>query len=131
MSLIMAFWVSSSKPLNHGSTILMQMDVRERISAVAGKNSAQSVLATQSSTTLRLARQRFSVAAQPPIASTHFRASRQSSTANKDGVLMVSPLNKPSFNSDFLVMRKILGKARSGLKLVKRVTARGERTNIP
>src|SRR5688500_12971145 len=105
------------------------MEVRERILSSSHRNAAQPDFSAHLATACKFASQRFLVAERPPMDSTHFRESRQSSTQSMEGVLMVSALKMPSMNLPPLVMRKIFGKGRlAGLKDSRRSTARGEST---
>merc|ERR1719331_2139417 len=58
-------------------------------------------------------------------------ASRESSLASIDGVLMVAPVKMSAANLPFFVMRKILGIGHGGVYDSRRSTARGERMSMP
>src|SRR5215472_3689187 len=107
--------VSGSRLRNHGSVIMMQGEVQDSVAGSSARNSTQSVHATQSLTTARLASARARQPSSPPMLSAHFSESSASSMHNIDGVLIVSPRNNPSINLPLLVMRKIFGSGQGGV----------------
>src|SRR5471032_130 len=100
---------SAARASNQGSVIVRQTEVLDRDAGSRARNPAQLDLATQSSSSLRLALERAIRAGRPPRPSAQPSASSQSSTATIDGVLMVSPWKMPSVGLPLEVMRKILG----------------------
>src|SRR5690606_16262144 len=105
---------STGNATNHASTMERQIDVHERCAGLAAKNSTHGVRPTHSERTARLRADRAIVSRNPPILSTHFKASIASSTHNMDGVLMVDPLKTPSDNLPPDVRRKTLGIGHGG-----------------
>src|SRR5215469_6694762 len=107
--------ISGSRLWNHGSVIMIQGDVQDSVARSSARNSTQGVRATQSATTARLASARATQPSSPPTLSAHLSESSASSMHSIDGVLIVSPRNKPSISLPLLVMRKIFGSGQGGV----------------
>src|SRR5580658_2157228 len=107
--------VSGSSKANHGSVIMMHGEVHDRVAGSAARNSTQGVLATQSATTARLPSARATQPSSPPTLSAHLSESSASSMHNIDGVLIVSPRNRPSISLPLAVIRKIFGSGQGGV----------------
>ena len=114
MRLVAADCRSAGKAANQGSTTLRHTEVQDRVSGARARKSTQSVSATQSAITARLASDRVISAFSPPISEPQINPSKASSTQSIDGVLMVSPRNMPSISLPLEVRRKIFGIGQAG-----------------
>ena len=84
------------------------MEVGERCAGSLARNPTQGVRSTQRVIAARLASDRAISAAKPPTLSAQRSPSSASATQSIEGVLIVSPRNRPG------VMRKILGNGQVG-----------------
>src|SRR5271169_4221630 len=100
---------------NHGSVIIRQGEVHERVAGSSARNSTHGVRLTQSATTARLPSARATQPSSPPTLFAQRSESSASSMHSIDGVLMVSPRNRPSINLPLEVMRKIFGSGQGGV----------------
>src|SRR5689334_24102279 len=89
--------------------MLRHTEVLDRVAFSATKKPIQLRLATNFSSTVRLALERAIRPFSPPTLSPQRKPSIASSMQRSDGVLMVSPLKMASENLPPEVMRKILG----------------------
>src|SRR5207237_9162877 len=108
---------SPSSASNHGSTILRQIDVHERIPGSAARNANVFELSIHDEIAARFDSERATSALMPPSFSAQASESAASTTHSIDGVLIVEPWKISSSSLPFFVMRKIFGIGHAGVSL--------------
>jgi len=105
-------------------------DVFERDASSPATNSIQGVRSTHCVNTARLAWLRAIRPESPPSLAAQRSASRKSSVASKDGVLMVEPSNITDCSSPAPNRASTLGTGQAGRQSDRRLRARGDSTTM-